>query len=315
MDEDTTRKNIYLTVITATHNRLDALKGLYASLCGQSSGSFEWIVIVDGAEDGTAEWLAQIEGSTDFAMRYLVKENGGKHTALNRAFAMAEGRYAIMVDDDDRLLPGAIEQACRLGKITDQMHSNARAAGKSPICAFVTPMLDADGKTLNSNFPPDGTISDFVDMRFRLKVMGDLREVLRVKYLRQFRFPEISGEKFFPESYLFASLALHFKCVFFNTPLVSTSYSEQGLSAGFVRLMLSAPRACAMLYPLLAGHPSQTFKGRMISRMLFWTYTLGSDIPWRERLCRIGRRALPLLPPAALLRAYYYLRPSSPPLI
>ncbi len=308
-------KQCYVTVITATYQRLEKLKMLYASLVAQSSHAFEWVVVDDGSTDDSAKWLESLIEKSPFSIQVISKTNGGKHTALNRAFEIAKGRYAIMVDSDDTLIPQAITEIHRLGAITDKYHSEARQKGGKPICGFTTPIIASNGSRISLNTPQNATISDFVSLRFRSKVLGDMSEVLRIKYLRQFRFPEFAGEKFFPETYLFASLALHFKVMYFDTPLLVRSYDKEGLSAKFVQLMIESPLAVSTTYCLLASHPRQTFKGRQIARTLFWTYTFGSSIPWRRRLKLIGIRALPHLIPASILRTYYCLYPKSKPLL
>ena len=60
-------------------------------------------MVDDGSTDGTAEWLAGQAGIV--AMRQ--QPNAGKPAALNRGIAAATGEFLLILDDDDRLLPGA----------------------------------------------------------------------------------------------------------------------------------------------------------------------------------------------------------------
>ncbi len=303
-----------VSILTTTYNRGHKIGGLYDSLVSQSCLDFEWIVVIDGSTDQTEELVREWSRQAPFPIRLVVKENGGKHTALNRAFDIMQGEFAVIVDDDDIMLTDAVKNIVSLGKKTLQVHKEARKSAQSPICGFATPVVHFDSNPITTDTPDDGTVTEYMTLRYRTKTLGDIAEVYRVKYLRQFRFPEFSGEKFCGENYLSASLALHFRLIWYDKPLFMREYPPDGLSSKFVRLMIASPHCAATLYSLLARHPLQTFKGRIISMTTYWTYIMFSKLPWRLRIQQVGIASLPCLIPAAALRLYYKLNPHAWPL-
>ena len=47
-----------VTVFTPTYNRAYILNNLYQSLCRQSYGDFEWLIVDDGSTDNTEGLIA-----------------------------------------------------------------------------------------------------------------------------------------------------------------------------------------------------------------------------------------------------------------
>ena len=96
-----------LSIVTPTYNRGELLKRCFVSLLKQSDQDFEWIIVDDGSTDNTEE---VVNGFTaDFPVKYVKKENGGKHTALNKSHAYIQGKYVVILDSDDYLYPNTIE--------------------------------------------------------------------------------------------------------------------------------------------------------------------------------------------------------------
>lgn len=308
-------KTYPLSIVTPTFQRLDCLRRLYSSLLAQTCHDFEWIVVDDGSTDGTSDWVNSIVSTSPFDVVLIRKKNGGKHSALNRAFPAVRGHYLAVADSDDTLLPEAVSEILCLVDITEDLHRNARKKGHNPICGFATPTLFPDKNRITVNTPPDVTLTDFISLRSRLKVGGDTFDVLKTKYIRHFRFPEFEGESFVGESYLLDSLALHYDIVYFDTPLLVRSYGDDGLSANFVRLLMDSPESTSLVFALHARHPRQTPKIRAITQIRYWAYTLGSRLPWKDRINAIGVSAIHMLIPALALKLYYTLFPHSKPIL
>lgn len=99
-----------LTVFTPTYNRAYIIKNVYDSLVLQTEKNFEWLVIDDGSSDNTEELIKSLIEEKKIHIRYEKKENGGQHTALNRAIEEARGKMLMIVDSDDYLKPNAVER-------------------------------------------------------------------------------------------------------------------------------------------------------------------------------------------------------------
>ena len=87
-----------ITVFTPTYNRAHLLSNLYQSLLQQKAEDFEWLVVDDGSTDGTEELVNQWIEEAAFTIRYFKKENGGKHTAINKGVQLAEGDLFFIID-------------------------------------------------------------------------------------------------------------------------------------------------------------------------------------------------------------------------
>ena len=100
-----------VTVLICTYNRRHMIEEAIASARAQTWPR-EILVVNDGSDDGTAELLDDLDG-TD-GIRVIHKPNGGKPSALNVGIEAARGEALIVLDDDDRLCPGALHVLGRL---------------------------------------------------------------------------------------------------------------------------------------------------------------------------------------------------------
>ena len=94
-----------LSVILVNYNTDDDLRRCVASL-DAGIGSFEWDgVIIDNASvDGSGE----VAGSGARVRLCRNRENVGFARGVNQGLAMTSGRYALVINQDCELLPGAI---------------------------------------------------------------------------------------------------------------------------------------------------------------------------------------------------------------
>lgn len=92
------------SVVLCTYNRLPLLKQAVESVRAQS-WPVELIVVDDGSTDGTHRWL---ETQKDLRV-FSHERNRGKVAALATGLRQVQGTYTLIFDDDDLLLPGAIQ--------------------------------------------------------------------------------------------------------------------------------------------------------------------------------------------------------------
>ena len=103
-----------LTLLTPTYNRGNLLVRLYESILKQTYRDFEWLIVDDGSTDDTRKVLeGQIlndANNNHLTVRYVYKNNGGKHTAVNKGVDLANGELIFVADSDDMLPENAIER-------------------------------------------------------------------------------------------------------------------------------------------------------------------------------------------------------------
>jgi glycosyltransferase involved in cell wall biosynthesis len=97
---------LMITIITATYNADDQLRGLIASLRAQTDRAFEWIVVDGASTDSTTQLLAE---AGDVVTRWKSEPDFGIYDALNKALRMTQTEYYLVLGADDRLEPCGIE--------------------------------------------------------------------------------------------------------------------------------------------------------------------------------------------------------------
>ena len=104
------------SVIIPTYNRLPVLQQCLAALAAQTLAPerFEVLICDDGSTDGTETFMANF--SAPFRVQYLRDKNQGPGVARNRGITRAQGKIAVIINDDTMLSPAALEQhlACHL---------------------------------------------------------------------------------------------------------------------------------------------------------------------------------------------------------
>lgn len=96
---------IAYSVIIPTHNAVDTLVPLLASIAPQVSDSVEVLVIDDGSTDDTAARVA------DFPITYIaLDKNAGPAAARNQGAAMARGEWLIFTDADTVFQADTLDQ-------------------------------------------------------------------------------------------------------------------------------------------------------------------------------------------------------------
>lgn len=99
----------FLSVLITTYNRKDLLQKAIQSLQDQGFDDLEIIISDDHSNDGT-EQICHNLGQKDKRIRYVKNDrykkgpNGNKNNALD----YAKGEFVMFLDDDDELLPEAI---------------------------------------------------------------------------------------------------------------------------------------------------------------------------------------------------------------
>lgn len=95
-----------ISIITATYNAGGQLPGLIDSLLTQTDRNFDWIVVDGGSTDSTIDL---IRGCGDLVTSMVSEPDFGIYHAINKGIRMSQANYYLIVGEDDRLFPKAIE--------------------------------------------------------------------------------------------------------------------------------------------------------------------------------------------------------------
>lgn len=234
-----------ITIFTPTYNRAHLLPRLYTSLCEQTCGDFEWLIVDDGSMDNTEEVVASWIDENKIPIRYYHKNNGGKHRAINWGMKLAKGELFFIADSDDFLPKTSIATVIGVWNELTLGQSDNSLIEFGGICG-----LDGDvkGNVIGSGLPADFVDATYTDIRNRYKVLGDMKEIYLTKVLKEFPFPEIDGENFCPEALLWNRISQKYKLRYFNKIIYIVEYQENGVTAGIIRARMKCPIATMMTY-------------------------------------------------------------------
>ena len=270
-----------ITVFTPTYNRASLLSRLYQSLCAQNFKDFEWIIVDDGSSDDTVsivELLQSRPRNKDFSIRYYKKENGGKHTAINVGVKKAQGDLFFIADSDDVLPPNTLQI---VAEVWEQTKYDNSIGG---ICGFDGDIND--GSITGTGFPKEVhllniELSNHInigyidattrDVRFKLKVDGDMKEVFRTSVLREFPFPEIKGERFCPEVLVWNRIASKYKLRHINKIIYLVEYQQDGITSAITRSRMNSPIASTMTYAEMLDYDI-SLKWKIRSAINYWRF-------------------------------------------
>lgn len=98
--------NPLVTIITPTYNCEKFIKETVESVLRQDYDNIQYIVLDDGSTDNTAQILFPYLGKRNF--NYCYHPNMGEQKTVNRGLDMVEGKYFMIVNSDDPLLPKAV---------------------------------------------------------------------------------------------------------------------------------------------------------------------------------------------------------------
>lgn len=99
------------SVIVPVYNRPDECDELLASLCQQTEGDFEVIIVEDGSQVPCEEVVRKYQDRLD--VQYYAKPNSGPGQTRNYGVERAQGEYVLILDSDVVLPEGYIAAVSR----------------------------------------------------------------------------------------------------------------------------------------------------------------------------------------------------------
>ena len=119
-----------ISLIMSVYNGEDYLAEAIESVLSQTFEDFELIIINDCSTDKTGEILAEFEKADDRVKVHTNEVNLRLPSSLNKAMALAQGKYIARMDADDICLPERLERQYKF------MEENPDVALSS--CRFMT---------------------------------------------------------------------------------------------------------------------------------------------------------------------------------
>src|SRR5258708_13840292 len=100
------------TVVIATFNRADDLRGTLDSIATlRPNATWEVIVVDNNSSDGTRQAVEAAAAAFPAPLRYMAEYEQGRSPALNAAIARAQGDIIVTTDDDVRVEPDWLDRA------------------------------------------------------------------------------------------------------------------------------------------------------------------------------------------------------------
>ena len=286
-----------ITVFTPTYNRRDCIHRCYESLRRQSSYNFQWLIIDDGSSDDTESLIRSWQNEeTRFSIRYCYKENGGLHTAYNKAIELCDTELFVCIDSDDWMPDDAIEKIEAIwSRVGDRGYVGIMGIDRY-----------ADGSVVGGAFPEDVHEMYLYEKLTTYKTPGDKKMIHRTDLLKKVApMPTFPGEKFFNPSYLMYLLDQFGKLYVTNDCFCIVDYQPDGMSSNFYKQLRTSPRSFAETRKLYLSFPEITpaFKLRhsihYVSNILtakrFWKGMAESVFPLYSWLAVLPGFALYLL--------------------
>ena len=246
---------VRLTVFTPTYNRAELLTRCYESMKRQTCKEFIWMIVDDGSTDNTGELAAEwIRETLDFEIVYYRKENGGLHTAYNKAIAHTETELCTCIDSDDFMPDDGVERILNFWAA----HGSDRVAG------IVGQDFDLDGNLIGDPLPEQDTVNliDLLVGRYNIH-NGDRTNVVRTELYKKYAPMKVfPGEKNFNPHYLHLQISREYDFLVLNENLRFVEYQPGGMSDSMWRQYYNSPRSFAETRKLYLSFPDTGFKFR-----------------------------------------------------
>ncbi len=196
-----------LTVFTPTYNRKELLKRAYESLKRQTSSDFMWLIVDDGSTDDTKAVVDEFLKEAPFKIEYYYFENGGKMRAHNRGVERCTTELFLCLDSDDYLSGTAVEKLlASYDKGVKECNSEKDIAG------VIAHKGISETEIFSGHEFPKVAYSTLYGLYLK-GFRGETTIMFRTDVIAKYPFPEIDGEKYVPEDYIYDKIDNGFQYV------------------------------------------------------------------------------------------------------
>ncbi len=228
-----------LTVFTPTYNRRELLVRAYESLKAQTVKDFCWLIVDDGSTDDTKAQVDDFirEGVIDVEYHYV--ENGGKMRAHNRGVEFCSTEWFLCLDSDDILTADAVETIVRA---VDGIVPGDNIAG------LIAHKGKSETELLSGVDFPAGISKSTLYGLYLKGFKGETTIVFRTDVLRKYPFPEIDGEKYVPEDYIYDKIDAEYEYLVLDRILTVCELVSEGYTDSVRQLKENNKQAWYLYY-------------------------------------------------------------------
>lgn len=223
-----------LTIFTPTYNRKEKLKNVYKSLVEQTNKNFEWIIVDDGSKDNTSDLVEAWMRENIIDIKYFYQENAGKMQAHNKGVLESNCDLFVCLDSDDVFSQDAVEI------ILDKWNTYDNVVG------LINPKYDVTNKKIQDWKNLEGTIASHQEFHEKHGFNGEAMLVYKTKKLEKYLFPQIIGEKFIKEDYIYDQIDQEGNLVFFGDKLYLFEYFDDGYTKNIKKIIYKNPKGYAL---------------------------------------------------------------------
>ena len=221
-----------LTIFTPTYNRGYILPKLYESLIKQTNKNFIWLIVDDGSYDNTKGLVNKWIKENIINIEYIKQENQGKHIAHNTGVDNCKTELFFCVDSDDYLLENAVED----------IYSDYYKIEDKNIAGIVSIRMTKEKKPIGTDMPINIKYSSLSDLYEKYKFKGDTALVFKTDILKMYKFPNINGEKFVGEEYIYCQIDEIYQLLISDSKYYICEYLDDGYTTNMFKLIANNPK-------------------------------------------------------------------------
>lgn len=230
------------TIFIPTYNRASLLPRGLLSIEGQTLRDFEVVIVDDGSTDDTEMKVMDWKRRVPFPVIYFRQANQGKFVAHNQGVNLASGKFFLLLDSDDRLVPNTLERIL--------YHWNSiPEADRSRFAGVEGLVQSMDGeRLLTLPYPESPLDAHFLDTQYRCHIGGDKKHAILTDILRRYPYPIFPGERHVRDSITWKRMAHEYvlRCV--NEVFQQVEYQPDGLTANRFAARMNSPRGFQLFY-------------------------------------------------------------------
>lgn len=253
-----------VSICTCVYNGANTIYRVFESMKNLDYPNIEHIIVNDGSTDKTEELVREYIGQVSFPVKYHKKENGGKHTAMNVAWELAEGMFLLGLDADDELLPDSVRF------LVDTYYSIPEAVRDQYWCVHGR-CITQHGEFVGDKYPEDINAQHWIEAGKEASRYAGEKAGLKVrKYLDAYRFPEVEGVSHIAETIIWKQINRQYG-TWYTNKVVRVYYVGEGgnLTAVKTKRKQYAPACYSYKWRLM--HPQ--WYGRSFNNLARYSLT------------------------------------------